>query len=70
MKGILADNDCVGQVRRLVTLLEGGDRELELDRVRAAQEAHDLGELRVGQGWANASLGSRLGSHRRSLSAQ
>ena len=30
-------------------LLGGGDGELELDRVRAAQEAHHLRELRIGQ---------------------
>lgn len=48
------------------TLLGGGDSELELDRIRAAQEAHHLHELRVGQGRANGSLCG----HRRSLSAQ
>ena len=38
-------------------LLGGGDGELELDRVRAAQEAHQLRELRVAQAGPCGGLG-------------
>jgi hypothetical protein len=39
------------------TLLGGGDGELELDRIRALEQAHQLPELRIAQRGPNCGLG-------------